>query len=283
MTPTTLKSYTKDELLAILSAKCPDALAKFPPPEDFEIKINQRRASPNEPGMVDSPAVPVGHSKTRKPHKKMGDFWLEQYDPDEDKILEYASPDRPDRGAEARDARKLHEPFKGLYYTANDDVNVNGYIKNANGFVGNTIFSKLGTAKNGGVVASPFGHSIKALLRFILLHCGRADVFKEYLDEKNKVQGIGALARVLNAMAKRMKEAEKVEVEVEQEDEEDDWDGLSVKEGSGKKRAREDDGGEIGASHSRMTKKEQAALVKVMIEANEAEHKRLTNLHLSLS
>jgi hypothetical protein len=84
-------------------------------------------------------------------------------------------------------------------------------------------------------------------------------------------------------MAKRMKEAEKVEVEVEQEDEEDDWDGLSVKEGSGKKRAREDDGGEIGASHSRMTKKEQAALVKVMIEANEAEHKRLTNLHLSLS
>jgi hypothetical protein len=104
MTPTTLKSYTKDELLAILSAKCPDALAKFPPPEDFEIKINQRRASPNEPGMVDSPAVRVGHSKTRKPHKKMGDFWLEQYDPDEDKILEYASPDRPDRGAEARDA-----------------------------------------------------------------------------------------------------------------------------------------------------------------------------------
>jgi hypothetical protein len=169
MTPTTLKSYTKDELLAILSAKCPDALAKFPPPEDFEIKINQRRASPNETGMVDSPAVRVGHSKTRKPHKKMGDFWLEEYDPDEDKILEYASPDRPDRGAEGRDARKLHEPFKGLYYTADDDVNVNGYIKNANGFMGNTIFSKLGTAKNGGVVASPFGHSIKALLRFILL------------------------------------------------------------------------------------------------------------------
>jgi hypothetical protein len=101
MTTPTLKSYPKDELLAILSEMCPDALAKFPPPEDFEIKINQRRASPYEPGMVDSPTVHVGHFKTRKPHKKMGDFWFEEYDPDEDKILEYASPDSPDRGAES--------------------------------------------------------------------------------------------------------------------------------------------------------------------------------------
>jgi hypothetical protein len=53
-----LKNYPKDELMTILNEEYPDALAKIPAPETFEIKTNNSNG-------VDNLALHVCHTVPR--------------------------------------------------------------------------------------------------------------------------------------------------------------------------------------------------------------------------
>lgn len=134
---------------------------------------------------------------------------------------------RPSYGAEARDDYKLYKLSKGLHYTVESDVKVNGKIKNTGGFVGNEIFGKQ--SKTGNVIG--YANIMKALFRFVLLHCDHAHEFKEFVDKSDKVRGVKELINGLKNIAKRMADEEDGSAEEEASSE------LFVAEGSDKKRS----------------------------------------------
>jgi hypothetical protein len=141
---------------------------------------------------------------------------------------------RPSYGAEARDDYKQAQLFKGMHYTVEPDVRVNGKIKNAGGFKGSEIFGKQ---TKGGIVGG-YSNNMKALFHFVLLCCGHANEFEEFLDENEKVQGIEALIRGLKSIASRTPDTEGSDKGAEAE--EDDCSELFVSEGISKKRGRDE-------------------------------------------
>ncbi|KAF2029104.1 hypothetical protein EK21DRAFT_113164 [Setomelanomma holmii] len=119
-----LKSYTKDELLAILEESCPGALAKFPASEDFEMKMSKRDSK-------DNPTLRVGNTVTSKNREVKSELWLEEFDSEHGnhhtprqhpgiqignagRCAGYDPIYRPSYGAEARDDYKLHVINRGL-------------------------------------------------------------------------------------------------------------------------------------------------------------------------
>ncbi|KAH7091694.1 hypothetical protein FB567DRAFT_589567 [Paraphoma chrysanthemicola] len=201
MTPA---SYTKDELLAILNEKCPDALAKFPPPEDFTIKVNVR-------GSVDSPTLRVGHVVIGKSRKIKGELWLEEYD---------------------SGLRNSHIPRQ-------HPIDVNDYIKNSKGFKGLGIFSKF---TDRGDVGMPFANPMRALFRFIMLLCGYSTVYEEFKDVNGKLQGLKPLVYGLKNIAKRFPAPQDLDLDAPEPAEEgEDDEGLFIQEGVSNKRTFQTD------------------------------------------
>jgi hypothetical protein len=94
---------------------------------------------------------------------------------------------------------ELRNDYLYLYYTTDDDVRVNGYIKNASGFLGNDIFKKL--SKSG--IVTGYSATIKALFRFVLVHCDKATEYEGFESTKRKNLGLGPLIRGLKKLAKR--------------------------------------------------------------------------------
>lgn len=258
-----LKQYTKDKLMAILRKKCPDALAKFPAPESFEIKMNKR-------GGVNNPALRVGHTVTKKNRKIKDVVWLEEYDSEKGTtqiprdnpgiqignagpMAGYDLIFRPAYGAEARNDYKLQQLYMGMHYSTEDDFKVNLKILNAKGFKGDGIFGNF-TDRGTGSVSCPFSNQMKALFRFILLHCGHTTVYEEFEDVNGKAQGPKALVSGLKKITKNILAAEEAEAEAEERSgSEEQDDALFVKEGGGKKRAFEDQGGETVESKKART------------------------------
>ncbi|KAF2847116.1 hypothetical protein T440DRAFT_521112 [Plenodomus tracheiphilus IPT5] len=246
---TELKTYTKEELLAILGEKCPDALSKFPTPEAFSIKTIKR-------DRINSPALWVGHSVTATARKIKEVLWLEEYDiekgyqhPGRDihgvqignhgPLARYDPIFAPIYGADRRDDQKLQALFIGMHYSTEKLGTVNHQIKNAKGFKGNDVFGKLSPH---GIVSCPFSNPMKALFRFVLLHCGYTTVFGEFKDMNGKAQGVKSLVYGLKKIAARMSDVQEIETEERTESEEQD-DALFVQKtgGGGRKRAQEDE------------------------------------------
>jgi len=255
---TKLKRYTKEELLAILNDKCPDALAAVPQPSAFQFKMNKRDG-------VDNPALWVGHTVKGKSAVKFGKvrkiqdvLWLEEYD--SEKYVNFKPRDslsipigmsgldaicRPAYGLEAKDNYQLQRIYMGMHYMNDDDVKVNGTVHDRRGFKGNDIFGRF---SDRGEVPGPFCNAMRALFRFALLHCGHVDVYEEFLDGKGKVQGVVPLVRGLKELAKRAPGAEGAEgIQGDAEIEEQD-DVLFVKESSGKKKRKLEGAGKGKAS-----------------------------------
>jgi hypothetical protein len=108
----------------------------------------------------------------------------------------------PAYGAEGRDDWKLLQLNIELHYSTENIRKVNLHIKSAKGFLGDSVFGKFTdrrkfTSSVRGVVSFPFGNPMKALFRFILVHCDHVTVYEEFKDANEKVQGIEPLARIL--------------------------------------------------------------------------------------
>ena len=168
---------TKEQVLAELQQSCPDALAKFPAPDAFEFREHH-------PGQY---ALKVGNSVTKKSKKIGGVLWLDERE-DQAFISNYKS-------MAANDAiRKIMD----LYYSTAEDIPRTTYVKNAGCIQGDGVFGKL---SNNGLI-TPFTLIVKALLRFILLHCGYAEEYKTFTNKKTRV-GLKPLIRALKEIAKR--------------------------------------------------------------------------------
>jgi hypothetical protein len=131
-----------------------------------------------------------------------------------------------------------------MHYSTASRPNANSYVNNAKGFQGDGVISIFN-------VSSPFGLQMKAIFRFIILHCGRATVFEEFEGANGKVQGIEPLIRGLKAIAKNILAPEKLEAE--EQPEVGGGDGARLaKEGGGKKRALED--GDEGSGNKKRSR-----------------------------
>jgi hypothetical protein len=65
-----------------------------------------------------------------------------------------------------------------MHYSTGNNLKVNSYIKNAHSFKGDGLFSRF-TSRDTAIVSCPFGNQVKALFRFILVHCSHATVYEE--------------------------------------------------------------------------------------------------------
>jgi hypothetical protein len=124
----------------------------------------------------------VGRTVTKKSRKVKDKLWLEGHNPTTKSPRERRDPPnkkqisigsmfvgydpvyRPSYGAESRDDYKQAKLFKSLHYTDDNDVRVNGKIKNAGGFKANEIFGKQ---TKGGIVGG-YSNSMKGSQRPIL-------------------------------------------------------------------------------------------------------------------
>jgi hypothetical protein len=179
------RTYTKAQLLLVLNEKCLDALAQFPPPEAFDIKMNMRAMKVFAPD-VGVPSIRVGYTMRKKSRTPKDVLWLEEHTMHCNCGEHFA-----------RD--ELRNDYLCLYYTTDDDARVNGYIKNASVFLGNDTFEKL--SKSG--IVTGYSATIKALFRFVLVHCDKATEYEEFESTKRKDLGLGPLIRGLKKLAKR--------------------------------------------------------------------------------
>ncbi|KAI4958016.1 hypothetical protein J4E86_005156 [Alternaria arbusti] len=179
------KAFTKEQVLATLQQSCPDALAKFPAPDEFEVREHR-------PGQY---ALKVGYAVTKRSRKTGDVLWLDER-ADQPTISNYKT-------AQKNDAiRKMI----GLYYSTTADSPRNGYVKNAKIIKGDGLFGRL---SDSGMI-SPFTLNMKALLRFVLLYCGYATEHKTF-ENRGRDEGLSSLVRALRAIARHTSDDEKEE------------------------------------------------------------------------
>jgi hypothetical protein len=200
-----LRTYTKEELLRELEGACPGALKKFPPPEAFDITISMRNGKTY-------PAIHVG-SMRRPPYK---DLWLE----------EHTTPLGYPGVIEDED---LQYDYMGLYYATEDDVGIDHYLKDTKKFQGNDIFGKL---SDSGVVGL-YTEMMKALFRFVLVHCDKATEYEEFPSLKSFNTGLVPLVRGIEHIAKRTPQETEMDEQGGAE-----TDGLGVSESAERNRKR---------------------------------------------
>ncbi len=205
-----IKSYSKAELIGILTEKCPKALAEFPSPDTFEFRTYKRKGK-------DNVATKIGFRITKAARNVKGELWIEEYrttDPANlpwlrpayaRKVIGRAGPMAgyddiygPAYGREAKHPRKRLEKQNGLYYTDAARKSVNNMVCNANKIKGNELFGKL---HNSGFIG-PYSDMVRALLRFILVHCGHADRFEEFKNPHHNIVGLKPLIRAFNAVTR---------------------------------------------------------------------------------
>jgi hypothetical protein len=191
-----LRTYTKAQLLLVLNERCPDALTQFPPPEAFDIKLNMRAIKVLAPD-VGVPSIRVGHTMRKKSRTPKDILWLEEH------TIHCNCGNHLARDEQRND-------YLGLYYVTDDEVHVNAYIKNASGFLGNDIFKKLSKSS----VIAGYSATIKALFRFVLVHCDKATGYEEFENKKRKNPGLDPLIRGLRKLAKHSSQ----DTEVDEQD-----------------------------------------------------------------
>lgn len=250
------KTYDKSELIEALVAKgCEDALAKFPPAQDFEFRIQDN----NDEHKI---ALRVGHRVTKKHKKVMEELWLEEAEAN-DVPSDYRAPVKyrgkvignagsgggfdnihaPAYGAEAKCSRARNDKFIGLFYTLENGIAMNDKVCNSGSIKGEGVFGKLSK----GVYLAPYSDQIKALFRFILIHCDHIDNWEEFENASGRITGINCLAMVLKKIAKHIPSDDFVGMEgtneieeMEHGDTEKEEETVLVPEGQNKKRPRDE-------------------------------------------
>lgn len=238
----TPKKYTKAELLAMLDKACPNALASFPDPEEFEFRTNDRHGKGNV-------ALMVGHRVTQTKKRFRDDLWLEEHDTTTQQTAVRHPENKSNPlhfkeiwGSMGKKEWNLQRLYNGLYYTGSEDDVVNLKLKNAKGYKGTGVFSQFNAH---GCVITPFNNRIKAIFRFILLHCDHATHYEEFKASNGNLQGINTLVRALRKVTSGAAVAEdedKDEEEVRsQEGSAENQPVVSKGNHGSKKRALEDD------------------------------------------
>lgn len=113
---------------------------------------------------------------------------------------------------------------------------MNGRLSNAKVIQGNGVFGKL--SKVG--LPAPFSPTIKALIRFIFMHCGYATHFEEFRDVNNKEKSIRTLIRALKQITRQkpLEEQNKEPLGAETASSEDE-NAIFVSSARGGKRSRD--------------------------------------------
>ncbi|KAF1844117.1 uncharacterized protein K460DRAFT_157839 [Cucurbitaria berberidis CBS 394.84] len=226
-----LKTFTKAELFEILDAKCPDALNSFPPPEAFEFVTKTRDGK-------DAVALKIGHHVTQSNRIVRNELYLEEYDTASQATGGAAPPPRLGEvrlfndqgpftytclyGKAIKNEERLQKLYQHLFYTTIDDAKMNMKIKNAKGFLGTEVFGKL----NATGILRPWSDTIRALYRFVLVHCNHKENFEEFENANGNRQGVNALVRGLKKIAERTSIAdgsEDVALHEEDYDEDSCW------------------------------------------------------------
>jgi hypothetical protein len=157
----TRKVYTKDELHVILSKRCPTALAIFPPPHTFSIRVHKKG----------NPSLEIGHSITKGLRKSKYVLWMKEY--------------------------AMHDQAV-LYFTAEDGSDYLTSSDNKFAYRGNELFEKL---SNDGIVQSPVAtHALYRYIMLMCGHATEFKDKDTTYAQHRKVSTEGSLRRLIWAL-----------------------------------------------------------------------------------